>query len=59
MSYNIHSIRNNLIDIQNATTEIKETALSPIELIEHLDFILQLSREALDRLREDEEKRND
>lgn len=57
MSFYVGIVRDSLIDIQNATTEIKETALSPIELIEHLDFILQLSREALDRLREDEEKR--
>ena len=38
--------------------EVKETVLSPIELIEHLDLIINLTNEALDKLRE-EDKQNE
>lgn len=54
MSYYTNGARGKLIDILFATTEVKETVLSPIELIEHLDLIINLTNEALAKLREED-----
>lgn len=57
MSYHTNLVRAKFIGIANAVEELKHAPLSIVTVIERLDFILLLTEEGLQRLKQEEESK--